>query len=98
MQVNTQSIVDFALYFHSVWSSPLEIALSFLLLYFYIGWAMFAGLGALLVLLPYNGYITGELKKVETSKIKAKDSRIKMINEILKGMKVNLLKFAIYRS
>jgi hypothetical protein len=88
MQVNTQAFVDFAPNIHSIWGCPIEIIAVFILLYFYIGWAMFAGIGALIILIPYNAFISSKYSKTETSNIEAKDSRIKMMNEILSGIKV----------
>lgn len=88
MQVDTQTLVDFALYGHTLWSGPLTLLLIFILLWFYIRWAVFAGMGVLLVIIPYNYFISSKLNKSQNNLILAKDSRIKMINEILNGIKV----------
>jgi hypothetical protein len=88
MQVNTQSFVDFSIYGHMTWSTVFEILLVFTLLWFYIKWAMFAGLAAMIAFIPYNIYISSRYNRSETRNIKAKDTRIKMMNEILNGIKV----------
>jgi ATP-binding cassette subfamily C (CFTR/MRP) protein 1 len=95
MQVDTQAILDFAPHIHSIWGSPIEIIAELFLLYFFIGWAMFAGLAALLVLIPYNVFICNKLSKSEKANIDSKDMRIKMMNEILSGIKVYIFNFII---
>jgi hypothetical protein len=88
MQVNTQAFLDSSQYFHMIWSAPFEIILVFIVLWFYIGPSMFAGLAFLVLLSPYSVYLTSRANKVETENIKIKDSRVKMMNEILSGIKV----------
>lgn len=42
----------------------------------------------MLIFIPLNGYISNKAKKVQASKLKFQDSRIKLTNEILSGIKV----------
>lgn len=89
MQVNSHSFLEFSLLGHVLWSAPLQIILVFVLLWFYIGWAMFAGLIVFLLFIPYNVLISAQYNKSETKNIELKDARIKMMNEILNGIKVD---------
>lgn len=89
MQVNTQAFLDFAPHLHTVWSAPTEILLVFIVLWFYIGWSMFAGLSVLVFLVPLNAVLSKKYNTFQIQNIKAKDTRLKMINEILNGIKVN---------
>lgn len=91
MQVNSQSAVTFSLLGHVLWSGPLQILIVFVLAWFYIGWAMFAGLFVFLLAIPYNLLISSQYNKFETKNIIYKDARVKTINEILNGIKVNRL-------
>ena len=50
--------------------------------------AMLIGLGAMLFLIPINGYITGKMRYITQRLMKHKDKRIKLMNEILSGIKV----------
>jgi hypothetical protein len=58
------------------------------MLYFYMGVAIFAGLGALVLLLPLNAIIAKIYNEAQTKKLKFSDTRIKIINEVLSGIKV----------
>ena len=89
MQVNTQSFIDVYLYLHNIWSAPLQIILSVLLLYTYLGVAAFVGLGVMIVLTPINAFLSMQYSKNQTKKLIEKDNRIKTINEMLNGIKVN---------
>ena len=40
---------------------------------------------------PLNGYLAGLMRKFQLQQMKLKDKRIKLMNEILGGMKVILL-------
>ena len=50
---------------------------------------MFAGLGVMVILLPLNGFITMKIGKYQKEQMEQKDSRLKLMNEILNGIKVN---------
>lgn len=91
MQIDTQSLVDWSMHAHLIWSSPLLLLLSTVILWFYIKWAIFAALGVFLLIIPYNLFSSSQINKIQENLIDFKDKRIKMINEILNGIKV--LKF-----
>lgn len=88
MQTNAQAFLDFAPHGHTVWSGPVEILLVFVVLWFYLGWSMFAGLSVLFILVPLNAILSKKYNKVECQNINTKDNRLKMMNEILNGIKV----------
>ena len=62
-----------------------------------VGVAMFAGLGVMVVLLPFNGFITAKVGKYQKQQMAKKDERLKLMNEILNGIKVSGSEDAIYR-
>nr|QUF59447.1 ATP-binding cassette transporter Abcc1-1 [Brachionus angularis] len=92
MQLNTQSFVELSFHGHILWAGPLKIVLSIILLWFYLGPAVFAGVGALILLTPLNSLLMRKYDKIESKKLEIKDTRVKIINEILNGIK-NKLKF-----
>ena len=49
---------------------------------------MFAGLGIMILLVPINGVIMAKAQTLQKQMMEQKDSRIKMITEILNGIKV----------
>ena len=70
-------------------STPLQIAICTFMLYRYLGAvATFAGLASMLVILPLNSAIAKRTKKLRLGKYKLQDARVKMINELLAGIRV----------
>ena len=57
-------------------------------LYEALGPSVFAGFGVMLFLLPINAWTAMRSKKAAQRQMKAKDKRIKLMDEILAGMKV----------
>ena len=88
MSVDTEHIQDLIGYLWSLWSSPLQIIVSLTLLYYTVGYSMFAGLGIMILLVPINGVIMAKAQTLQKQMMEQKDSRIKMITEILNGIKV----------
>ncbi|CAF1078170.1 unnamed protein product [Brachionus calyciflorus] len=88
MQVNTHIFVELSMYGHQVWSGPIKIIVASVLLWYYIGPAVFAGLGVIVILAPLNSFFMTKYSKAETEKLKHKDAKMKILNEILNGIKV----------
>ncbi|XP_067676731.1 multidrug resistance-associated protein 1-like isoform X1 [Haliotis asinina] len=88
MSVDSQRINDVMNYLYLLWSVPVQIILSIILLYVTIGPSVFAGLGVLLIMIPFNGFLSNIQRHLQTSNLKDKDERIKLLNEILNGIKV----------
>jgi ATP-binding cassette, subfamily C (CFTR/MRP), member 1 len=70
------------------WSAPLQIGVALYLLWAQLGISVLAGIGVMIFTLPFNGYITSKLKMRQVLVMKEKDKRIRMMNEILNGIKV----------
>jgi ABC-type multidrug transport system fused ATPase/permease subunit len=60
---------------------PLELALGIGFLYFVLGWAAFAGLGAMLLLLPVPAFLSSLMARAQERKMKATDARVQAITE-----------------
>ena len=54
-----------------------------------LGASAFAGFFLMIILIPVNGGMVAKQGQLHMQMMKHKDSRMKMINEILQGMKVN---------
>lgn len=52
------------------------------------GYSVFAGVVVMVVLIPVNGFIASKTKTLQISQMKSKDQRVKLMNEILNGIKV----------
>uniref|UniRef100_A0A1I7UPW2 ABC-type glutathione-S-conjugate transporter n=1 Tax=Caenorhabditis tropicalis TaxID=1561998 RepID=A0A1I7UPW2_9PELO len=88
MSVDIQKIQDIVPIIMLFWSAPLQIFLSIFFLYKILGVAVFAGFVALIMVIPINGIIAGKMRACHMEQMKYKDERIKMMSEILNGMKV----------
>ena len=87
MAVDTQRLQDLAQYGQQLWSAPFQITLCLLSLYQLLGYSMFAGLGAMLLMIPINGVIARISKTLQKRQMKNKDARTRLMTEILNNMK-----------
>ncbi|GAV06013.1 hypothetical protein RvY_16055 [Ramazzottius varieornatus] len=88
MSVDAQRFMDFMAYIHVLWSGPLQMALAIYFLSQLVSVSVVAGVATLVLLVPLQGFIVVKVKGLQVVQMKEKDSRIKMMNEILNGMKV----------
>ncbi|KAL3857797.1 hypothetical protein ACJMK2_012432 [Sinanodonta woodiana] len=72
---------------HRLWSSPMLMILAVGLLYNTLGFSVFSGLGVLLLLIPLNGILAKKQRQFQARQMTFKDSRIKLMSEILYGIK-----------
>ncbi|KAF9324564.1 hypothetical protein BG006_000412 [Podila minutissima] len=70
-------------------SLPVEIALATCL----IGWSIFVGLGAVILMLPIHSRLAEGFAKFRAAKMKAMDARLRIVNEVLGGIKIVKLYF-----
>ncbi|CAH0555486.1 unnamed protein product [Brassicogethes aeneus] len=88
MAVDAQKFVEFTAYINMIWSAPLQICLSLYFLWYELGPSVLAGLAVMIVLIPVNGFIANKVKILQIKQMKNKDERVKLMNEILSGIKV----------
>ncbi|XP_050416421.2 multidrug resistance-associated protein 1-like [Patella vulgata] len=88
MSVDCQRVQDVTGYLYMLWSSPLIISVALYMLYQSLGASIFAGLGVMILLMPLNAFIATKLRKYQMAQMKLKDQRIKLMNEVLNGIKV----------
>ncbi|KAL7635871.1 UNVERIFIED_CONTAM: hypothetical protein RMT77_013688 [Armadillidium vulgare] len=88
MSVDAQRFMDLITYLNMIWSAPLQIGLSLYFLWEILGASVLAGLAVMIILIPINGYIANQQKRLQISQMKFKDNRVKLMNEILNGIKV----------
>lgn len=50
---------------------------------------MLAGLAVMIILIPLNGCLANRMKNLQMRQMKNKDERVKLMNEILSGIKVS---------
>ncbi|KAG7167512.1 Multidrug resistance-associated protein 1-like 3, partial [Homarus americanus] len=88
MAVDAQRFMDLTTYINMLWSAPLQIALALYFLWQILGPSVLAGLAVMIVLIPVNGVIANQIKHLQIKQMKNKDQRVKLMNEILNGIKV----------
>jgi ABC-type multidrug transport system fused ATPase/permease subunit len=89
MSVDVGKLTDLIPYLHNlVWSSPLQVLVSTVLLYQLVGVAAFVGLAVMFVFVPINYLLMSRMRKLQESNMKEKDKRVKTVSEILHSMKV----------
>ncbi|KAK8778644.1 hypothetical protein V5799_020015 [Amblyomma americanum] len=88
MSVDTQRVMDYIQVFNLIWITPLQIGLAIWLLWGQLGIATLGGLGVMIILLPINGVVTAYIRKYQVQLMRHKDRRLKLMNEILGGIKV----------
>lgn len=89
MAVDTQRITDYINTINVLWSAPIQIIITIILLRFQIGLvSSLAGLAFMATLVPINGYIRTLVKNYQAKVMLEKDKRAKTMSEILNGIKV----------
>ncbi|XP_067675074.1 multidrug resistance-associated protein 1-like [Haliotis asinina] len=88
MSVDVEHIQTFTIWIWAVWAIPLNVAIALYLLYQSLGASMFAGMAVLLLLLPVNIVAIFMLRKYQTELMQHKDKRMKIMNEVLNGIKI----------
>lgn len=87
MAVDTQRLQDLTQFGQMLWSAPFQIFLCMASLYQLVGWSMLAGVGAMILMIPINGVIARIMKTLQKTQMKNKDSRTRLMTEILNNMK-----------
>ncbi|XP_066253825.1 multidrug resistance-associated protein 1-like isoform X2 [Euwallacea similis] len=88
MASDAERFQEFAIHLPLTWSAPLEITLAIYFLWQEIGVASLAGVALLILLIPVNIQIVRRTRSLQIKQMKEKDERLKMMNEILTGIKV----------
>lgn len=88
MSIDAQRVQDLVSYLHVVWSGLFQIGIALYLLYDTMSWAIFAGVAIMLLTIPLNARLSVFMKNFQQQQMKNKDTRIKLMNEILNGIRV----------
>ncbi|XP_042196879.1 multidrug resistance-associated protein 1 isoform X2 [Callorhinchus milii] len=88
MSVDAQRLMDLITYINMMWSAPLQVTLAMYFLWQNLGPSVLAGVAVMILLVPINSMIAMKTKDLQVTQMKEKDNRIKLMNEILNGIKV----------
>lgn len=89
MAVDAQRFMELTTYLNMIWSAPLQIGLALYFLWQQLGPSVLAGLAVMIILIPVNGVIASRIKTYQIRQMKYKDERVKLMNEVLSGIKVS---------
>lgn len=88
MSVDAQRFMDVTAYINMIWSAPLQIALALYFLWEILGPSVLSGLAVMIILIPVNALLAGKVRNLQIKQMKNKDERVKLMNEVLSGIKV----------
>ncbi|KAM3622612.1 uncharacterized protein V6R79_001000 [Siganus canaliculatus] len=88
MSTDTDRVVNFCNSFHELWSLPVQFIITLCLVYLQVGVAFLGGLSVALLLVPFNKFLASRLLKNHKLMLSYKDSRVKIMTEILFGIRV----------
>ncbi|XP_077020887.1 ATP-binding cassette sub-family C member 3 isoform X2 [Tamandua tetradactyla] len=88
MTVDAQRFMDVAPLLHLLWSAPLQIFLAIYFLWQNLGPSILAGVALLVLLIPLNGLVAMKTRTFQVKQMELKDSRLKLMSEILGGIRV----------
>ncbi|XP_063822575.1 ATP-binding cassette sub-family C member 10 [Ostrinia nubilalis] len=87
MSTDTDRIINSCPSFHALWSIPLQLVITLVLLYQQVGISFLAGVAFSVVLIPINKVIANKIGQLSTEMMKHKDARVSLISDILKGIR-----------
>ncbi|XP_053548507.1 ATP-binding cassette sub-family C member 2 [Bombina bombina] len=88
MSADAQRFMDLTNFIHLLWSSPLQIVISLVFLWAELGPSVLAGLAVMILLIPINAVLATKSKTFQMRNMKNKDKRMKIMGEILSGIKI----------
>ncbi|KAM9320370.1 multidrug resistance-associated protein 1-like [Gastrophryne carolinensis] len=88
MSSDAQQLMDLTVNLNLLWSAPFQILMAIVFLWQELGPSVLAGVAVLILVIPLNAYIAAKVKQLKKSHLKSKDLRIKLLNEILHGIKI----------
>ncbi|XP_066891024.1 multidrug resistance-associated protein 1-like isoform X9 [Kogia breviceps] len=88
MSADAQQLMDLTANINLLWSAPFQILMAISSLWQELGPAVLAGVAVLVFVVPVNALVAHRMKKLKKSQTKNKDKQIKLLNEILHGIKI----------
>ncbi|XP_030060084.1 multidrug resistance-associated protein 1 isoform X2 [Microcaecilia unicolor] len=88
MSSDAQQLMDLTVNLHLLWSAPFQILMATIFLWQELGVSVLAGVAVLVLVIPINAFVASKVKLLKKSHLKNKDQRVKLLNEILHGIKI----------
>ncbi|XP_069492526.1 multidrug resistance-associated protein 1-like isoform X4 [Ambystoma mexicanum] len=88
MSSDAQQLMDLTVNLNLLWSAPFQILMAIAFLWQELGPSVLAGVAVLVLVIPINAFVASRVKLLKKRHLKSKDQRIKLLNEILHGIKI----------
>lgn len=88
MSVDAQRFFEIAAFLHVIWTAPIVTCVAIYFLWQILGVSALVGLLIFILLIPINSFVSSRVKRCQAQRMKVADERIKLINEIINGIKV----------
>ncbi|KAJ6662481.1 hypothetical protein lerEdw1_011895 [Lerista edwardsae] len=88
MSADVQQLMEMTVNLNLLWSAPFQILLTIVFLWQELGPSVLAGVAMLLLVVPINAFVAAKVKQLKKSQMKSSDQQIKLLNEILHGIKI----------
>uniref|UniRef100_A0A4W6CQC3 ATP-binding cassette, sub-family C (CFTR/MRP), member 2 n=1 Tax=Lates calcarifer TaxID=8187 RepID=A0A4W6CQC3_LATCA len=88
MSADAQRFNEVTNFIHLLWSCPLQIILAIVFLWLELGPSVLAGLAVMVLMVPINGLLATKARNIQVKIMKFKDKRLKIMNEVLNGIKI----------
>ncbi|CAD5217623.1 unnamed protein product [Bursaphelenchus okinawaensis] len=88
MAADVQRFQDVTTYVMMLWSAPYQMILAMYFLYQVLGWSVICGVLIMASLIPINSNIAKAMQKYQAQQMECKDKRLRMLNEVISGMKL----------
>ncbi|XP_047650496.1 multidrug resistance-associated protein 1-like isoform X1 [Phacochoerus africanus] len=88
MSADAQQLMELTANINLLWSAPFQILMAISLLWQELGPAVLGGMAVLVFVIPINALVATRVKKLKKSQMKTKDKQIKLLKEILHGIKI----------
>lgn len=85
---DTSDIQEFMAYSHQLWSTPIEMLICIVFLFFVLGVAAVGGVIIMFVAILFGLYLGKELQNNQFMKLKHSDNRMRIINELLNSIRI----------
>uniref|UniRef100_A0A672TTZ8 ATP binding cassette subfamily C member 6 n=1 Tax=Strigops habroptila TaxID=2489341 RepID=A0A672TTZ8_STRHB len=88
MSADAQQLMELTVNINLLWSAPFQIIMAVIFLWKELGPSVLAGVALLLLVIPINALIAAKVKRLKKSLMKYSDQRVKLLSEMLHGIKI----------
>jgi ABC-type multidrug transport system fused ATPase/permease subunit len=85
---DTSDIQEFMAYSHQLWSTPIEMLICIIILFFVLGIAALGGVIIMIVAILFGLYLGKQLQLNQVLKLKHSDNRMRIVNELLNSIRI----------